>query len=273
MSSGWSADFSYNYFRRILEAIRVNFNPHLLSQAPRIEPAGGRPKIIVRHDVDVSLRHALRMAEIENAFGICATYMFIPNSLLYCLEDSTSRDVLRQLISMGHEIGLHFDVSNEVRSPDCEVSQVESQIDAAARQIESITGMPVQSISFHRPLQQFLRGPVIVCGRTNAYSGQLMNWYMSDSKGCWREGEPLPRLTRPEKPLLQLLIHPIWWGEKHGLPEDSLQEFFEGETRGKPSEFVRAFDGALASTVPAVRRRDVQGTPHSNQISQSRGMP
>ena len=262
MTSGWSADFSYDYFRQLLKAMQANFKPQLLSQAPRIVNAGNVPKIILRHDVDVSLKHALRMAEIETEFGIRATYMFIQNSPLYCLEDAASRDVLGRLISMGHEVGLHFDVSDDTRHTTCEVSQVELQIDLACKQLESITGSSVESISFHRPLPGFLHGPLIVHGRTNAYSAQLMNWYLSDSKGYWREGEPLPKLTRPEKPLLQLLIHPIWWGEKHGLPEDRLQEFFSEETQGKPPQFVRAFDRDLTNTLPAVRRRDAQNVQH-----------
>ena len=272
MTSGWSADFSYDYFRQLLKAMQANFKPQLLSQAPRIVNAGKVPKIILRHDVDVSLKHALRMAEIETEFGIRATYMFIQNSPLYCLEEAASRDVLGRLISMGHEVGLHFDVSDDARNSTCEVSDVESQIDVACKQLEDVTGSAVESISFHRPLQQFLRGPLLVGGRTNAYADQLMNWYMSDSKGSWREGEPLPRLTRPEKPLLQLLIHPIWWGEKHGLPEDRLQELFTGETAGKSFPFVSAFDAALATTVPAVRRRIAHEETHSaNQISHSAG--
>lgn len=255
MSPGWSSDFSYRYFRRILQAIKSNFDLHLLFEVPRILNTIGQPKLILRHDVDVSLKRALRMAEIENEFGIRATYMVMINSPLYCVEDKASRNILQQLINMGHELGLHFNLNDDERNNNCEISAIEAMIHSACKRLESIIDLPVLSISFHRPIPQLLRGPLIVCGKVNAYSQELMAWYLSDSKGCWREGEPLPMLLSPVKPLLQLLIHPIWWGDEHMLPKDRLQEFFDTETQGQLPQYVKAFDATLASTIPAVRRR------------------
>ncbi len=257
MNIGWSSDFGYSYFRRILQAIKSNFERHLLAEGAEIlhtlEP--GRPKLILRHDVDVSLRKALRMAEIEHECGISATYMVMTNSPLYSVNDKTSRDILRQLITMGHEVALHFDPDTDERKSGCELNAVEAKIATACKHLEQITNQPVLSISFHRPMPQFLRGSLFVAGRVNAYARELMDWYLSDSKGYWREGEPLPKLLRPDKPLLQLLIHPFWWGDVHSSPEDRLQEFFATETQRQSRQYVEAFDADLAKTVPAVQRR------------------
>jgi len=256
MSSRWSSDFSYGYFKRILQAIKSNFELRLLSEAPRILNTIGQPKLILRHDVDVSIKRALRMAEIESESGICSTYMVMINSPLYCVEDKPSGGILRELINMSHEVGLHFNLDDAERNSNCEISTVEAKIHSACKQLENITGLSVLSISFHRAIEmKFLRGRSVVCGRVNAYSQELIAWYLSDSKGCWREGEPLPKLLRPDKPLLQLLIHPIWWGEEHMLPEDRLQEFFDTKTQGQSPQYVKAFDTALASIIPSVRRR------------------
>jgi len=254
MSLGWSSDFSYGYFKRILRAIKSNFESHLIFEAPRILNKIGQPKLILRHDVDVSLRRALRMAEIEKEFGICATYMVMINSPLYHVEDVNSRDILLQLIQMRHEIGLHFCTDNGEHNSNCEMNSLEAKIHSACKRLEKLTDLPVLSISFHRPKLQFLRGPLRVSGRINAYSRELMEWYLSDSKGCWREGEPLPKLLKPNRPLLQLLIHPIWWGNEHMLPEDRLQEFFDTETQGQQPQDIKAFDVALA-TITGVQRR------------------
>jgi hypothetical protein len=202
----------------------------------------------LRHDVDVSLEKALEMAKIECEFGIHVTYMVIPNSPFYWLEDGTARAIFRQLISMGHEVALHFDVSEEERKNNCGISSVERQIEAACKRLEQAIAQPVRSISFHRPMQQFLHGPLMICGRVNAYAQELMMWYLSDSKGCWREGEPLSKLLKPEKPLLQLLIHPIWWGDEHMSLEDRVQEFFNTETRGRSRHYSETFDANLAKT-------------------------
>jgi hypothetical protein len=256
MSPGWSSDFSYEYFRRMLQALQANFETHLFSEVPGILRCMERqPKLVLRHDIDVSLKRALKMAEISLDFGVRATYMVMINSSVYRLDNETSREILRQLIAMGHQVALHFDVDDDQRASNCEISTVETKIVAARKHLEQIIRRPVQSISFHRPIPQFLRGPLFISGMVNAYSSELMDWYLTDSKGCWREGEPLPTLATWEKPLLQLLIHPIWWGDQHKSPEDRLQEFFETETQGQSYQAIEAFDTNLAMTIPAVRRR------------------
>jgi hypothetical protein len=58
--------------------------------------------------------------------------------------------------------------------------------------------------------------------------------------------------------LLQLLIHPIWWGDEHMAPQDRLEAFFLAETQGTSPEFTQAFDDHLATTIPAVLRRRAQ---------------
>src|SRR6266851_862460 len=107
MSQGWSSNFSYGYFRRILQALQSNFELRLISEGPDILQIEGRPKFFLRHDIDVSLKRALKMAEIERESGVHATYMVMINSSLYHLDDKTSREILQQLIAMGHEVTLH----------------------------------------------------------------------------------------------------------------------------------------------------------------------
>ena len=258
MDSAWNLDFSYRYFRQMARAIKANFESRLVSEVPRILDKIARPTVVLRHDMDVSPKRALRMAEIENEFGIRATYMVMTRPLLYSVEDKSSRDMLQQLINMGHEVGLHFDLDDNQRHRGHGIGSVEAKIYSACKQLESIIGQPVLSLSFHNPMPQFLRGPLTICGRVNAYSRELMAWYVSDSKGCWRDGEPLPKLLSPDKSLLQLLVHPIWWGDKHMLPEDRLQDFFDGETKGQSTEYIKQFDAVLANVLPSIRRKGLQ---------------
>src|SRR6266516_2284596 len=70
MSIAWSSDFSYRYFRKILEAIKDGFECHPICEAPRILRCNdGTPQLILRHDVDISLPIACRMAEMEAERG------------------------------------------------------------------------------------------------------------------------------------------------------------------------------------------------------------
>lgn len=255
MSLSWTSDFSYEYFKRILRALKSNYELYLLSEVHGILNSKRSPKLILRHDVDVSLKRAMKMAEIESILGVRSTYMVMTSSPLYDIENDTSRGMLLQLIDMGHEVGLHYDLDKDERDGNYNISLIESKIDYSCGYLQNITGLPIRSISFHHPIPPFLRGPLMVSGRINAYSKKLMEWYLSDSKGIWREGEPLPQLTRPGKPLLQLLIHPIWWGNKHMLPEDRLQEFFDTEIQGRLPQYIKAFDTNLANIIPTIRRR------------------
>jgi hypothetical protein len=181
--------------------------------------------------------------------------MVMINSPLYFIKDKTSRDILRQLIDLGHEVGLHFNLDEEELRKNNTVSFVEPKIRSASETLENITGAQVRSVSFHRPIPSFFSGPLMISGRVNAYAKELTRWYLSDSKGYWREGEPLPKLIHATEPLLQLLIHPIWWGNEHMVPEDRLQEFFDTETQGRSCQYREALESALADAIPAVQRR------------------
>jgi hypothetical protein len=156
---------------------------------------------------------------------------------------------------MGHEVGLHFDVDEDKRLNNPAITDVEEEINEACQFLESITEEPVRSVSFHRPMPTFLRGPTRICGRINAYGQELMRNYMSDSKGHCRNGDPLLTLQTIESPIVQFLSHPIWWGPEHMTPEERLQELFETETKGYMPETTAIFDGNLAATIPAIRRK------------------
>lgn len=255
MSTAWSSDFSYNYFKKILQAVKSNFELYLFSGAPKIINAIGRPKIILRHDVDIDLAKALKMAEIEEKFGVRATYMVMVNSPLYDMKDKLSQSILFRLISMGHEIGLHFNFDRNEKGDNPLISSLESEIYAALRQLENIIRLPVQSISFHRPSPDLLQGPLIMFKRVNAYSKELMKWYLSDSKRVWREGEPLPKLLNPKGYLLQLLMHPIWWGNEKISAEDILQSYFENKTLRLSPRRVKEFDSVLSDYLEIKRSK------------------
>lgn len=238
-SGAWADDWSYRYFRSLLAALVDRFDVCRMSDAPEFlkRETFSRPRAIVRHDIDVSVRRALPMAEIEAELGVRATYMVIPTSTLYSLEDPWVRYALRRLVTLGHDVGLHIDLTPEQRAAGGEMIHMAMPSIAAAREeLRPILAEPVKTISYHRPPAQVIKSSLLTPdGMINAYASELMGWYLSDSRGRWREGNPLCALEQPGRgPLLQILIHPIWWGEEHASPEDRLQQLFEEETRMAP---------------------------------------
>jgi hypothetical protein len=244
-------ELTYQNFESILEALKLQFDIRPLRD--RFCHATARPTLFMRHDVDVSLKSALRLAEIESGLGVRATYMIIPNSPLYNIAGDAGRSALARLCDLGHEVALHFDISEHHRSNEVGIADIADQINLAGDAIEQITGVRVCSLSFHRPPREFLRGPETIYDKVNAYSKALITNYVSDSKGRW-DSSWRQRLNKSPGAINQILIHPIWWGDVHLPPEQRLQQFFEDETLGEASQTAEAFARNLASTLPGVVR-------------------
>jgi len=255
MYPGWFADFRYSYFRQLLHTVRSRFRVHVLRSAPEVLPNNGPPILFLRHDVKISPGRALRMAEIEYEYGLPASYMVRADSPLYSLDERQVRIQLLEMIQMGHEVGLHFDLARETRLSPSYLRLLETEIRAACDRVEHITCRPVRSLSFQRPLPLLSGGPLLLCGRVNADSRELREWSLSDEGGNCQAGDPEKLVSEYNGPVLQLILHPIWWSDKHALAPQRLQEFFDCATHDKSASEAGIFDLNLAKTIHTVRRQ------------------
>ncbi|HEY8203435.1 MAG TPA: hypothetical protein VIF81_01810 [Pyrinomonadaceae bacterium] len=102
--------------------------------------------IALRHDVDFAPTYSLEMAKLENAAGVKATYFVLVDGHFYDpLERETIRQI-RQIRSLGHEIGLHFATSDAVE--DDLGKEVAFRLDV----LGAIVGDIVQSFCQHDPV-------------------------------------------------------------------------------------------------------------------------
>lgn len=60
-------------------------------------------RLIMRHDVDKRPDRSLRVAQLEKDMGVRATYYF------RCVPCSYDETIMRQIESMGHEVGYHYE--------------------------------------------------------------------------------------------------------------------------------------------------------------------
>ncbi|ELY48911.1 polysaccharide deacetylase family protein [Natronolimnohabitans innermongolicus] len=215
---GWSGDFSYEYYRTLIETLEARFDVRPLSAfrtASRTQPLA-----LLRHDVDVCLDRAVELARFERELGVRSTYMVIPDSPLYDVE--ANAEALRTIEAMGHEIGLHYAHEygeSEDGSDDVDLERQRMRIRRARRRLESLGIGPIASVSFHLPTDRVLEGPSSIAGLVNAYGRELMSTYISDSGGRWREGPPIGSIDGLTDPsTVQVLTHPIWWGLSHEPP-------------------------------------------------------
>jgi hypothetical protein len=148
------------------------------------EPEPGT--VLLRHDVDLSLRAALRLAEVEAGAGVAATYFVMTGSEFYNLNAPSGEAALERLRALGHRVGQH------AVWPDAEH---DGRFD------------PV--FAWHNPDPEFMREPVD--GLVNVMAPPWADVYRSDSNQNWRQGCPHEELRAGAFERLQLHTHPAIW--------------------------------------------------------------
>ena len=179
-------------------------------QVVRFEEARADHKhLVLRHDVDMCLERAVKLAEVEAELGVKSVYYALVRTEMYAVSSHRSRAHLTRLLALGREVGLHFDAAGQ---PD-----VPESLDAAAAKdcalLEAVVSEPVRSVSFHRPTPSLQGWPRPIAGRMHAYEPRFFKHmgYCSDSQGQFRFGHPLDHDALKQGRALQLVTHPIWW--------------------------------------------------------------
>ncbi len=182
-----------------------------------------RPAII-RHDVDVDLQEALKMAEIENEVGIKSTYFVLITSEYYNLLTGKNIESAKNILGLGHEIGLHFDIT--AYDKDVSVKKIRGMIKREICLLEKALDIKVKSLSWHIPRRDFLGVHLDFLedmGVWNAYDPYFYSGYkyVSDSMMRWRE--PLEEYIENRKyEKLQILTHPIWYKDIQEMTDNQI---------------------------------------------------
>ena len=167
--------------------------------------------IIMRHDIDFCPERALDLAIIENSNSVISTYFFLINTEFYNLNAKINQKIIKKIINLGHEVGLHFDASLYTNKNDL-IAGCKREISA----LEKIISKNVYIISFHRPSKNILNLENSLSGINHTYMKKFTKdiEYCSDSQGKWRFKRPQEIISKNENNEffnLQLLTHPIWW--------------------------------------------------------------
>ena len=215
MSEYWSLK-SYHRFLLCLRAAGYRFLPFQRDLWATQDLSPDAKLCLLRHDVDADLSAALSMAEIENELSIAATYFVMLRSPLYNLFSRANHRSVRNILTLGHHLGLHFDHGFDIKVKPTDADQ----IDLEARMLEVMFAVDISTVSFHLPSSGLLQGDVSTGHRVNTYSkAQLRDFhYISDSNRIFPPlsagptgGDPIEDWIRSAPPRLQILIHPMWW--------------------------------------------------------------
>ena len=134
----------------------------------------------------MSLHKALTFARLENRISIRSTYFVLLSSNFYNVFSKESGDILREISTLGHKIGLHFD---EKRYPIENQEDLRRFVDYESGILSDALNIDIDVVSMHRPSKWILENDVHLEGLINSYSKMFLHEfkYLSDSRMRWRE--------------------------------------------------------------------------------------
>lgn len=230
-------DFTVDAYADVLSAAAARYRFLRFS-----ELAADGDVALWRHDIDFSPQRALALAKIEAAHGVCATYFVQVSSRFYSVFEPEVAFVLRQIVALGHDIGLHFDaeVCAHQASPD-----YDRRIAFEARVLEEVVETEVGAFTLHNPttLVGVSLNEQTRAGLVNGSCSELRTRYAycSDSNGLWRFRRLADMVADPAVGRLYALTHAEWWQDIPTTPRQSLQRCINGR-----AEFCsNYYDGLL----------------------------
>lgn len=211
--------FTYDHYKKTLKKIKEKRKFATFSK-------NSDHDVILRHDIDCSLKAALKMAKIEDELGVTSTYFILFTSEFYNPFNIESSKLIQGILKLGHKLGLHYEESFILQNSLDPTETIEKQIDTLNHHFDTST----ECISAHEaigyPPQMQL---VLPKGVENAYSAKfaVQRKYISDSAMYWREGCFCENYLNYEK--LQILIHPMWWHQNKKSRSEIMNLFLNGE--------------------------------------------
>ena len=162
--------------------------------------------LFLRHDVDLSLDAAVRMAEVEHDLGVQATYFLMTESVFYNLASREGVAAHARLAALGHRIGLHAVYPRAV---------LDDRFD------------PV--VAWHNPDPAYMSRPID--GAINVMEPRTFSpaTYRSDSNQHWRSGDPRDELRARAFTWLQLLTHPEIWAYPGETMGETMRAMLDAE--------------------------------------------
>lgn len=210
----WGESYRWNQYHEFLTDVRdTRFKNVLFTDYQEPIDNESRVSVFVRHDVDISLARALRMADMEKNLGIQSTYFFRMHAEKYDFEQAIP--VIRKLHSEGFGIGLHYDMLTYTKGDKQKALNLFQKDLSKLREIAPVTCVCAHGDRKYRnrDLWQEIEKDTL-----QIYSAYDMKYdiYLSDAGGKTlvdSEGKHILKRIDKAQPgqVIQVLIHPDWW--------------------------------------------------------------
>ncbi len=193
--------FKYDQYATFLQEMKKLAEPMLFKDW------SGEKTFLIRHDIDLNLDLAFRLAQVEHQENVVSTYFVLLTCDTYNALSAANVAILKNMIEMGFEIGLHFDPS--IYKPE-EISQ---SFKFEVGILENTLQQEIKSVSLHNPSihNQY---PMFE-GFLNAYDPKIFSddKYLSDSRMQFRNKNPFEFIKNVKEHVMQILTHPMHFSE------------------------------------------------------------
>ncbi len=217
------SDFTLVEYKKLLETAKKNWTFRTYDTFDKKEKF-----ILWRHDVDFSMHAARNLAVIENSMGISATYFILPHSEFYNLFEKEITDLVKTIISLGHEIGLHFDTHYYGIKDE---KHLEKYLLQETRWLQEVFQKEIKVFSFHNTTDFTMNCKQWqYAGLINTYADYFQTnvIYNSDSHGIWRFKRLKELLEEAQSKPMQVLTHPEWWQSEVMSPKQRVMRCING---------------------------------------------
>ena len=152
-------DFTIERYKALLKSAKLNYNFVSYDDIP-----WNKKFVLWRHDCDFSLNRAHVIAKIEASENLTSTYFINPHSEYYNIFENTQFKLIKDIIRMGHRIGLHFDASfyNIMSTED-----LNNNIGQEASLLQELFNTVPIAFSFHNPIEETLNCEDYMLWRVN----------------------------------------------------------------------------------------------------------
>ena len=136
-------DFTIEHYRQLLRLAKSGW------QIATYEDIRWSQRFLLwRHDLDYSLNRSLALAQIESEEAVNATYFVNPHSEFYNLAEVGQHKTIKKILSLGHNLGLHFDASfYDIKSE----KSLDKLVATETAYLSELFGQKPVAFSFHNP--------------------------------------------------------------------------------------------------------------------------
>lgn len=216
------ADFTLEEYRKILQqAKEQNYQFRFFTDFNKDEKFA-----LWRHDLDFSVHSAKKMAQIEQEENIKSTYFIHLHNEFYNLLEAEVSNLIKDIIKMGHQIGLHFD-THYYNIQDARL--LDEKIKLEANFLNNIFDTEIKVFSFHNTTPFTMNcKEEMYGGLINTYANYFQEnvTYCSDSNGYWRFKRIID-VVKENNPRIQILTHE-WWQAEVMSPKQRIHRWING---------------------------------------------